>query len=221
MNIEVEFLKILLNSAVLVALVTALAPYFSKRYEAIIARRKAKRNVRGLIDSMSTLEEIQILRVRTKFERIIIAKVHNGGHPITPTSAKFVTCLEDTFSNQINESVKAAYQRVLIDDQYRALLAKAMSRKYYHVKTEDLGKPKDESGLRDPHGMLYNQYKSVDVSSVFFFYLGAVEDGIIWMSCQSIQLHDELSAEEIVHIKTCLSVIRQKLGVLEKSNVTL
>lgn len=221
MNFGAEMLDSILNSTVLVAIVIGSFRLFQKAYENHSKRRRAKAHKKGMEDSIEVWEELQILRVRTHLSRIVVAVVHNGGDILSPSSAKFVTALEDTFSNDMEGSIKKDFQRIPIDNQYKEVLKRTLDSKYYHLTSSMLGPDSGDDRIRDKNGLLYNVYEANKVKSVFLIYLGATENGLVLMSLQSLGVKDDLTPKDISVIRASLPVLRKKLQIYERPKNTL
>lgn len=214
-------LQEILNSGILVAVVTGSFLLLNTWFQRLLDARTARKHYEGMSQSIELAEDIQILRTRLHMHRIVVAKVHNGGDILHPASAKYVSALEDSFSNEIATSIKKDYQNVVLDNQYKEVLHRAMTSKYYHVDRSELGNDGIDDKLRDANGILYTVYSANDIKSIFFIYLGANKHGLIWMSMQSKGLRSDLEPRQKQVLKIALPLIRKKLNISQIPKQTL
>lgn len=211
----------ILDSAVLVAVVAGAFRLLRVWYENHRDLRRARQHYKGMNESVELSDEIQILRTRLHFHRIVVAKVHNGGDILHPASAKYVSALEDSFSNEITTSIRKDYQNVVLDNQYKEVLHRTMTSKYYHLQTYMMGKDGSDDKLKDENGILYTVYKANEIKSIFFIYLGANRHGLIWMSLQSRGAREDFDARQKQILKITIPSLREKLHISEPPKYSL
>lgn len=189
-----EYLDIIFNSAVLVALIAGGIKFYE-------LRKKEKKPFTKALQSRAEVSLILIkYRIRMGSPRILIMKGSNGGRP-KPESHFFTSIIAEEFENQLH-SIKSTWQNQRIDRAYEAIIHEMLGRDFIVIKTDKM-----------PRSILKDNYEHQDLTGSILSVIHENKDRLIYLSIHV----EDIACSESPSFRDDLRQLKNKLRKIYSS----
>ena len=141
----------------------------------------------ALYDAMKELVTIGLVH------RVLIVKVENGGGIISPGKQVYASAMHEDYNpSQMRDSIKADYQRILVDKGFVTILSKLMTDGY-----------SDLFALKLPKGFIKSKYEAEGVKYAEWYLLHRTSKAIFFLSLVTT---DEADTFDNPFQRNCINV---------------
>lgn len=189
-----EYLDIIFNSAVLVALIAGGIKFYELR------KKEKKPFTKALQSRAEVSQTLRKYRIRMGSPRILILKGSNGGRP-RPESHFFTSIIAEDFIDELSP-IKETWQKQRIDKAYEAIIHEMLSRDFIIIKTDKM-----------PRSILKDNYEHQDLTGSILSLIDENKERLLYLSIHV----EDISQAESPSFRDDLRQLKSKLRKIYSS----